>query len=162
MNEEKIAVEVSNEEEFEFIKKYTGNPYIETSDEWSAKDWPHIFLWEDSAGNHRYKKENLDTVTFYTFEEWITIKKINYKNKNYIMKQLMLTTLDTTYNNLILRRRTVPLFMSDPGIGKTTIIHEYLEDLNEKNKSVVGWIPKKMKKITLSQRMPNEVVGMMI
>lgn len=60
----------------------------------------------------------------------------------------MLDVLEKTYNNLILRRITVPLFMSSPGIGKSTIVRNFA-----KSKGV------KMIKITLSQRMPNEVVG---
>jgi hypothetical protein len=56
--------------------------------------------------------------------------------------------LTKTYNNLILRRKTVPLFMSDPGTGKSTIIRKFANDKN------VNYL-----KITLSQRMPNEVSG---
>ena len=67
------------------------------------------------------------------------------------MKEIMLDVLNKTYDNLILRRSTVPLFMSNPGIGKTSIIKEFV-----KTKGV------KMVKITLSQRMPNEVVGMVM
>ena len=67
------------------------------------------------------------------------------------MEELMLDVLNKTYDNLILRRKTVPLFMSNPGIGKTTIIKKFVEE-----KKV------KMVKITLSQRMPNEVVGMVM
>jgi len=63
----------------------------------------------------------------------------------------MLDVLNKTYDNPILRRKTVPLFMSNPGIGKTTIIKKFVEDKNVK-----------IVKITLSQRMPNEVVGMVM
>lgn len=78
------------------------------------------------------------------------------------MKKVMLNVLEKTYTNLELRRRNVPLFMSDPGIGKTTIVHEFVDSINLKNKDVVGFTPIKMLKLTLSQRMPNEVVGMMM
>lgn len=64
------------------------------------------------------------------------------------MKDLMLNVLEKTYNSSILRKKTVPLFMSDPGLGKTTIIKQFAA-----SKGV------DMLKITLSQRMPNEVVG---
>jgi len=72
-------------------------------------------------------------------------------NKTTSMEKLMLDVLEKTYNNRILRNKTVPLFMSNPGIGKTTIIKKFAED-----KGV------RMRKITLSQRMPNEVVGMVM
>ena len=67
------------------------------------------------------------------------------------MKKLMLDVLEKTYDSKYLRQHTVPLFMSSPGAGKTTIIKEFI-----KSKGV------NMIKITLSQRMPNEVVGMMM
>ena len=67
------------------------------------------------------------------------------------MKDQILDILEKTYSNPILRNRTVPLFMSSPGYGKTTIIKNFA-----KEKKV------KLLKITLSQRMPNEVVGMMM
>lgn len=89
----------------------------------------------------------------------IDIKTIKKERK---MNKLMLNELEKTYNNLILRRKTVPLFMSNPGLGKTTTIHQFLDNLNESNKTNKNWVPKKMLKITLSQRMPNEVVGMMM
>jgi hypothetical protein len=85
-----------------------------------------------------------------SFNEWLN----NY-NKNRMpekgMKEFMLDVLSKTYENKILRRSTAPLFMSNPGMGKTTIIREFAE-----SKKV------RMLKITLSQRMPNEVVGMVM
>jgi hypothetical protein len=59
--------------------------------------------------------------------------------------------LELTYNNPILRRTTVPLLMSSPGMGKTTIVKQFA-----KSKGV------NLVKITLSQRMPNEVISMMM
>ncbi len=89
-----------------------------------------------------------------TFKEWC-IKTNNYLNKiktNKIgMEKQMLDVLHKTYDNLLLRRTTVPLFMSNPGIGKSTIVKQFAE-----TKGV------KMVKITLSTRMPNEVVGMVM
>lgn len=67
------------------------------------------------------------------------------------MEDTMLDVLNKTYDNATLRRRTVPLFMSNPGTGKTSIIRKFAKD-----KGV------KLIKITLSQRMPNEVVGMVM
>ncbi len=67
------------------------------------------------------------------------------------MEKQMLDVLHKTYDNLLLRRTTVPLFMSNPGMGKSTIIKNFA-----KSKGV------KMVKITLSTRMPNEVAGMVM
>ena len=58
-------------------------------------------------------------------------------------------TLEGIYNNPELRRTVVPLFMSNPGIGKSNIIEDFM-----KEKGV--WIPP----FVLSQRMPFEVTGM--
>jgi len=66
------------------------------------------------------------------------------------MQQEMLDVLEKTYSNKLLRRTTVPLFMSSPGMSKTVTIKNFA-----KQKGV------NMIKITLSQRMPNEVVGML-
>lgn len=93
--------------------------------------------------------EEDETYEVITFDEWNPNKE--KFNKNQHMEKGMLDVLHKTYDNPVLRRKTVPLFMSNPGIGKTTIIKKFVED-----KGV------KMVKITLSQRMPNEVVGMVM
>lgn len=67
------------------------------------------------------------------------------------MKKEILDILEKTYNNPVLRQTTVPLFMSSPGTGKSTIIKQFAKD-----KGV------KLVKITLSQRMPNEIISMMM
>lgn len=64
------------------------------------------------------------------------------------MRKIINEVLEKTYNNYLLRRTTIPLFMSDPGTGKSTIIKEFAESKK------AGFL-----KITLSQRMPNEVAG---
>jgi len=64
------------------------------------------------------------------------------------MKEEILDILNKTYDNLNLRQNTVPLFMSNPGVGKSKIIKGFAKERNVK-----------MRKITLSQRMPNEVAG---
>jgi hypothetical protein len=87
----------------------------------------------------------------YSFEEFLIIKGITIKTNKQSMEKQMLDILNKTYDNLHLRRTTVPLFMSNPGIGKTSIIQKFAKD-----KGV------KLVKITLSQRMPNEVVGMVM
>lgn len=88
----------------------------------------------------------------YTFEEFknkYLEKKEEMKEKG--MKELMLDILEKTYSNPVLRKTTVPLFMGNPGMAKTTTIKEFAE-----SKGI------KLLKMTLSQRMPNEVVGMMM
>lgn len=95
-----------------------------------------------------YKNANY---TIYSFEEWKINFNLNNKNKEQSMEKTMLDVLNKTYDNLKLRRTTVPLFMSNPGIGKTTIIKKFAEERGIN-----------MVKITLSQRMPNEVVGGMM
>ncbi len=56
--------------------------------------------------------------------------------------------LEKTYSNPILRRTTVPLLMSSPGCGKSTIVEEFA-----KKKGV------KLLTTILSTRMPNEICG---
>lgn len=63
----------------------------------------------------------------------------------------MLNILEKTYNNSFLRKKTVPLFISNPGLGKTTIIQDFAKNKNAQ-----------VTKIVLSQRMPNEVSGMVM
>lgn len=89
--------------------------------------------------------------TTYTFDEWLEEnegKTNKNKNEEKQMKKLILDVLTKTYDNSILRQNTVPLFMSSPGMGKTSLIKQFAKD-----KGV------RLLKITLSQRMPNEVVG---
>lgn len=102
--------------------------------------------------NYNFLEDAIETYPnypIYTFEEFK--KLINQKELKKGMKEQMLNVLEKTYENPVLRKSTVPLFMSNPGIGKTTIIREFAE-----SKGV------KMLKMTLSQRMPNEVVGMVM
>lgn len=57
--------------------------------------------------------------------------------------------LNKIYNNPIARRTTVPLFMSNSGLGKTHIIEEFMKEKGVYKPPFV-----------LSQRMPFEVSGM--
>jgi len=68
------------------------------------------------------------------------------------MKKEILEILEKTYNNPILRKTTVPLFMSDPGIGKTNITEGFVKDFVESK-------GKKMVTMILPNLMPNEAVG---
>jgi hypothetical protein len=91
-----------------------------------------------------------ERIAIYTFDEWLEINegKTKIKTEEKTMENLMLDVLTKTYNNSILRQNTVPLFMSNPGLGKTSIIRKFAKDQGVR-----------LLKITLSQRMPNEVVG---
>ncbi|MEK6884545.1 MAG: AAA family ATPase, partial [Nanoarchaeota archaeon] len=68
------------------------------------------------------------------------------------MKKEILDILTKTYTNPILRKTTVPLFMSNPGIGKTTITEGFVRDFVETK-------GKKMVTMVLPNLMPNECVG---
>jgi hypothetical protein len=67
------------------------------------------------------------------------------------MKNKILDILEKTYENPTLRKTTVPLFMSNPGTGKSVTIKEFAQSKHVN-----------MLKLTLSQRMPNEVAGMVM
>jgi hypothetical protein len=107
----------------------------------SENQWSHKGYYVD----HGYE--------ILTCDEWCVRHKYQtlYKLNNNGMEKQMLDVLNKTYDNPILRNTTVPLFMSNPGIGKSSIARQFA-----KAKGV------KMTKITLSQRMPNEVVGMVV
>ncbi len=64
------------------------------------------------------------------------------------MKQIK-EVLEGIYSNLELRKTVVPLFLSNPGMGKTTIIEEFFE---EKGKKLLPFIT--------SQRNPFEISGL--
>lgn len=68
------------------------------------------------------------------------------------MRKQILDILEKTYNNPILRKTTVPLFMSSPGIGKTNITHDFVKDFVESK-------GRKMVTMVLPNLMPNEAVG---
>jgi hypothetical protein len=63
----------------------------------------------------------------------------------------ILNILEKVYASKHLRRTMVPCFMSSPGQGKSKTIKAFADSKG-----------KKMMKITLSQRMPNEVIGMLM
>ena len=62
----------------------------------------------------------------------------------------ILNILEKVYASKHLRQTMVPCFMSSPGQGKSKTIKAFADSVG-----------KKMVKITLSQRMPNEVIGML-
>lgn len=135
-------------EQWEFVNSKLPDDVKLSDDYFIAYKYRYKNLGEGmgSGGLWWYKENNY---TIYTFNEWLTKENLNrYKTG---MEELMLDVLNKTYDNKILRRTTTPLFMSNPGLGKTTIIKKFVEDRGVK-----------MVKITLSQRMPNEVVGMVM
>lgn len=68
------------------------------------------------------------------------------------MKKQILEILTKTYNNPILRKTTVPLLMSSPGIGKTNITEDFVKEFIESKGN-------KMVTMVLPNLMPNECVG---
>jgi len=139
----KEAVFVTSSEEMNFMQKRLGY----NDRHFNFIEFPYIHLWENNASKHSYVVScNISVITY---EDYIEREGLSINNKNKIgMQELILDVLNKTYDNPILRRTTIPLFMSNPGMGKSTIIRNFAESKG------VGF-----KKITLSQRMPNEVVG---
>lgn len=67
------------------------------------------------------------------------------------MNKEILKVLEGIYSSKRLRKIMVPLFLSSPGQGKSKTIEGFAKSKG-----------KKAVKITLSQRMPNEVIGMLM
>jgi len=122
------------------------NPYFKM-----IEDHGECIIYLDGRGFDKLALGVRKGWKIYSFEEFLIIKGITNKTNKQSMEKQMLEVLNKTYDNLHLRRTTVPLFMSNPGIGKTTIIQKFAKDRGVQ-----------MKKVTLSQRMPNEVVGGMM
>jgi hypothetical protein len=142
------AVECKTQEEWDFVSKTL--EYKWTDARWdNRKDKSAINLTtkEKYGSIDYYKRKNYK---IYTFDEYL-IKNNLKTNKEKEMKEIMLDVLNKTYHNSILRETTVPLFMSNPGIGKSSIVAEFAKNLGVN-----------MVKTTLSQRMPNEVIGAMM
>ncbi len=66
------------------------------------------------------------------------------------MKQI-LKVIDGIYNNKELRNNCIPLLISNPGMGKTTLIHEYFKNIGKKCITVIA-----------STKMPHEFAGVSI
>lgn len=140
------VIHVKTQEEWDIVTKFYNL-------KWNSND---CFKWYGENSCINYEATAYSPISFYKkdykiieFKEWEIINNIKTNNKS--MEKQMLDVLTKTYENPILRRTTVPLFMSNPGIGKTTIIQNFAKSKGAK-----------MVKITLSQRMPNEVVGMVM
>lgn len=147
----KDTVKLETEEEWNILIDWLESK----GDDWSKQDSRRSFV---PGINISYDLNNVKVSSWktrrddnaITFDEW------NYKYNGVTkkekldkgMEKQMLDVLNKTYDNSFLRQRTIPLFMSNPGVGKSTIIKEFAD-----SKGV------HMAKITLSQRMPNEVTG---
>lgn len=66
------------------------------------------------------------------------------------MKQIT-NILEGIYNNLELRKKCIPLFISNAGIGKTTIVHQFAKNKNVNCLTVIA-----------STKMPHEFAGISI
>lgn len=140
----KEGVECKNQFEWDFVTEKLG--YKWNSSYSNYRDNPVINLNNNKCGQKAV--DEWDKI--YSFEKWCILNKFKTENKNNkYMEAKMLDVLNKTYDNLYLRRTTVPLFMGNPGIGKTKIIENFA-----KSRGV------KVTKIILSTRMPNEVLGM--
>lgn len=93
-----------------------------------------------------------EEIRVFDFEGWCIKNKYKLVNKEEFMEAKMLNILNKTYDNPILRRTTVPLFMSNPGIGKTKITEEFIKNFVESKGN-------KMVTMVLPNLMPNEAVG---
>ena len=150
------VISVTSQEQWDFlIDHYVEHGSLRKEDWLSYKEETHTEIDEHNVMHHYgtlfgWKDEKYE---LYSFNDWCHINRLktNTITQEEFMEKRMLDILNKTYDNPILRRTTVPLFMSNPGIGKTTVIREFA-----KNKGI------NMIKITLSQRMPNEVVGMVM
>jgi len=145
------CVHCTTKEEYDFVCKCFNLSFSNSVDEYINKGEICIY-WK--TGTYSDLDYAIEYHTVISFNEWCKLTN-NYLNNKQIenkgMIKEMLDILEKTYTNPILRRTTVPLFMSSPGQGKSTVIKQFAE-----SKGV------NMVKITLSQRMPNEVVGMLM
>lgn len=150
-----IAITTQKEWDYLFDKQPKNSRRFD-KDNWSNQYKEHTLLEIRNGDFYSYGDDisdwNNEYDKLYTFKEWCILNKfITENNKTEYMEAKMLDILNKTYDNPVLRRTTVPLFMSNPGIGKTTIVKQFAKD---KGANLV--------KITLSQRMPNEVISMMM
>jgi hypothetical protein len=146
--------------------------HVKTQEEWDFVTEKLNYNWWGSggiAGGWRVYKEssciNIQEKSFceisyfekndseiISFNQWCIQNNYEIENKKETMKEKMLNILGTTYENPILRKTTVPLFMSNPGIGKTNITEQFVKDFIESKGN-------KLVTMVLPNLMPNEAVG---
>ncbi len=90
-------------------------------------------------------------INIITLEDWDRIINKKTKNQN-LMKEIkmsvMLEVIEGIYNNKKIRNTCIPIFMGNPGLGKSRIIEQFAE---KKGVTLVSFIA--------SQRLPNEISG---
>ena len=108
----------------------------------------------DFNGTFYQTKEDLSfIIEILTLEEWDEIKNNKEKNQELmkgtkIKMSKMLNVIEGIYNNEEIRKTCIPIFMGNPGIGKSRLIEQFAE---EKGVNLVSFIA--------SQRLPNEISG---
>lgn len=138
--------------------------HVKTQEEWDIVTKFYNLKWNNNDSFNYYSVDsciNYETNTYspinyykgsykiIKFKEWEIINNIK-TNKQ--MRKEILEILEKTYKNPILRRTTIPLFMSSPGIGKTNITETFIKEYIEVNGN-------KMVTMVLPNLMPNEAVG---
>lgn len=141
--------------------------HVKTQEEWDFVSEKLKYTWIDGCWEHREEnscinlsKKKTASIEFHksrnceilSFEEWCIQNNYRIEKKEEKMKEKMLNILETTYENPILRRTTVPLFMSNPGVGKTNITEQFVEEFIESKGN-------KLVTMVLPNLMPNEAVG---
>jgi hypothetical protein len=143
------CVNCTTQEEWDFVNSKLPEKFQLDSNVWKTyRENSYKFILEKGFGDITGSGKSRQITSF---NEWLN----NYNKERMTekgMKEFMLDVLSKTYENKILRRTTVPLFMSDPGIGKTTITEEFVRDFVESKGN-------KMVTMVLPNLMPNEAVG---
>lgn len=145
------CVYCETQEQWDFVLNCI-NPNFTVKYNDPKEDYPTCVFWvSKSYSDLDYAKSQQIVISF---DEWCKLTN-NYLNNKQLNNKGMIKQineiLEKTYSNPVLRRTIVPLFMSNPGAGKSRTIAAFA-----KSKGV------KMVKITLSTRMPNEVTGMVM
>jgi len=152
MAKKEECVHCETQEQWDFVSKCFGIEFHTSSFKEYLENGTVCIYWKsETFSDVTYAKQYHILLTFTQWEK-LTNNYLNNKqlNNKGMIKQIN-EILEKTYSNPILRRTIVPLFMSNPGAGKSKTIAAFA-----KSKGV------KMVKITLSTRMPNEVTGMVM
>lgn len=151
MSKEK-CVHCTTQEEWDFVLKCFDITFkIAYND--PDDQYPTCIFWKSKTySDLEYALKNHIILTFTQWEK-LTNNYLNNKqlNNKGMIKQIN-EILEKTYSNPVLRRTTVPLFMSNPGIGKTNITEAFVRKWVESKGN-------KMVSMVLPNLMPNECVG---
>ncbi len=139
---------------------------VKTQKQWDIVTKTLNYKWSEHSHWNTYAEDTVINLTecrfgrelslnsgsdYITFEEFCEKNHLKIKQENNMI-DLMNDVLSKTYDNPILRRTTVPLFMSNPGIGKTNITEGFVRKFVESKGN-------KMVTMVLPNLMPNECVG---